>query len=291
MGPLIFVARKHQIQRKKSNLNMRLMQIQNKREQVAEQIGQAQSAKTARQNLFNSTNRLAQNSIMTMMNLMNGVNSYTAGNALNTGLFNAMSNMTQMNNAFKVKDGVSYLLCGESAGPKFAGFVDTSKPVDANLNYVNTEGMTQVGGAYYNASQLENGQPKAGETGVTIAGYQTKDAVDAASYNAHTNSLYQKQISDAYAASQAGNLAQMGTQLALNNLMNSGNLFSNMINNINDLSDNATLEELHALDSQLEQEQTTVETQIKMLEAELQAVDKQLDNEIKQAAPKFSLGG
>ena len=272
---------------------MRLMQIQNKREQVAEQIGQAQSAKTARQNLFNSTNRLAQNSIMTMMNLMNGFNSFGANQALNTGVFDAMSNMTRMNGSFNVgKDAAgnaySYLLCGSNPSAEYSPLIDRSKPVDKDGNLVTG---TNINGVYYQPSQLENNVPKPGEQGVSVAGYMTDKTMDAAAFHELTNTSYMEKIRDTYAKSQANNLAQMGTQLAMNNLMNSGNLFSNMLNNINDLSDNATLEELHALDSQLEQEQTTVETQIKMLEAELQAVDKQLDNEIKQAAPKFSLGG
>lgn len=48
---------------------------------------------------------------------------------------------------------------------------------------------------------------------------------------------------------------------------------------------------IHAEEKKLQQEKLTVENQIKMIEAELQAVEKATDKEIAQSAPKFGLRG
>ena len=110
-------------------------------------------------------------------------------------------------------------------------------------------------------------------------------------YSEAINDYYNGKMMNLMNANRNQELTQLANNIAMNGMMNSSNLFNNLINTISNLGDEAELESLNAIDSQLEQEQTTVETQIKMLEAELQSVDKQLDNEIKQSAPKFSLGG
>lgn len=48
---------------------------------------------------------------------------------------------------------------------------------------------------------------------------------------------------------------------------------------------------LHAEEKKIQQEKLQVENQIKMLETELQAVEKATDKEIAQSAPKFTLQG
>lgn len=61
-----------------------------------------------------------------------------------------------------------------------------------------------------------------------------------------------------------------------------------MQSQVNQLSNDAQLQGLNAIDQQLEQEQIALETQIKLLAAEEQNVQKQMDEEIKNSAPKFA---
>lgn len=251
MGPLIFVARKHQIQRKKSQLNMRLMQIQNQREKIAEQIGQAQQAKTARQNLFNSTSRMAQNSIMAMMNIQNMANNYSSNMGMQLGLLNA-----------------------QKQASAFSGLT--------SLSGITPEKYNELTGIGFSPEIFrENTQD--GKTTYSIA--------NAEKYNEQVQNYYNQKVQSVLAPYQANQLSSMANNIAMNGMMGASNLFNNLINTVSNLGDEAELESLNAIDSQLEQEQTTVETQLKMLEAELQSVDKQLDNEIKQSAPKFGLSG
>lgn len=180
MGPLIFMARRHQIKRKKSTLQYRLMQVNNQRQQIAEQMGQANKQKALRQSLFNITNQMAMNNQMRQM---------------------------------------------------MANLVATNGAIDA--------------------------------TSKATAG---------------TNSNLPSQI------------AQGSIYDTFYNLQNQ-NLMNNLLNGLGSAGDEAELGQLQMIDSQLEQEQTSLENQLKLLEAEEQAVEKQMDQEIKNSAPKFGLSG
>ena len=181
MGPLIFMARRHQIKRKKSTLQYRLMQVNNQRQQIAEQMGQANKQKALRQSLFNITNQMAMN------------------NATRDLMTRLMNNNVQADRARNLENGT---------------------------------------GSNYLSGAINNGG-----------------------------------IYDAYYALQ------------------NQNLMNNLLNGLGSAGDEAELGQLQMIDSQLEQEQTSLENQLKLLEAEEQAVEKQMDQEIKNSAPKFGLSG
>ena len=92
MGPLIFIARTHQIKRKKSQLNLRLMQIQSRRQDLAQQISNAQQHKTANQNMWNMMNNMQQRQMEmnSMMMLYGGQSLF--GNIQQAILSNAKQN-------------------------------------------------------------------------------------------------------------------------------------------------------------------------------------------------------
>lgn len=174
MGPLIFMARRHQIKRRKSNLQYRLMQVSNQRQQIAARMGEANQRKALNQSIYTVMNQFNQNLQRQSM----------------------FQRMQEISNAI-----------GKSKNP------DTQK----------------------RALQME---------------------MDLLRFNLFNN------IND--------------------------NAF---LNQMNDTADQAELAQLHVIDSQLEQEQVSLENQLKLLEAEEQAVEKQMDQEIKNSAPKFGLSG
>ena len=176
MGPLIFMARRHQVKRKKSNLQYRLLQVQNQRQQIAAQAGQANQNRALKHSLFNVQNGLKRNAEMSKL----------------------LSSFQQSND-------------------RFGG----------------TFGLTN--GFNYDQAQ---------------------------------NSL-----------------------LGLQNYLSTQSAIDNLISQFGNDSDQLELGQLHMIDSQLEQEQTSLENQLKLLEAEEKAVEQQMDKEIQNSAPKFGLSG
>ena len=174
MGPLIFMARRHQIKRKKSNLQYRLMQVSNQRQQIAARMGEANQRKALNQSINTAMNQFNQN-------------------LMYQTLFQKMQEHNK---------------------------------------------------------QMSNSK-------------------------------------DSGTQSRALEMDLLNFKREMNNKIFSDALTSKM----NDIGDQAELAQLHVLDSQLEQEQTSLENQLKLLEAEEQAVEKQMDQEIKNSAPKFGLSG
>lgn len=246
MGPLIFMARRHQIKRKKSTLQFHLMKVSNQRQKIAEQMGQANKAKALRQSLFTTANQQAQNQLMrnlqmaqmfqqqasnqNYMNMLMGANAFNASNFVKLGT----------GGNYFVQDG-------------------------ANLSQF---GITP-----------NNGQ-------ITQADYTNL-------VNALDKAKNQFCMDNALANMNNGGLGGFGglTMMMMQGLMGGNNIGQQIMNMAMDEQDEAELARLHVIDSQLEQEQTSLENQLKLLEIEEQAVEKQMDQEIKNSAPKFGLNG
>lgn len=248
MGPLIFMARRHQIKRKKSTYQYRLLQVNNQRQQIAEQMGQANKAKAMRQSLFTTANQQAQNQLMRNMQLaqmfqqqmsnQNYINTLTGANAFNP------RNFVRLDSAGKyfVQDGAS-LPAGLKITPSQTGEIS---PADyANL-----------------VNALDNAK----------------------------NHFF---LDNAMNNMNSGGLGGFGglTMMMMQGMMGGSNLGQQIMNMAMDEQDEAELARLHVIDSQLEQEQMSLENQLKLLDAEEKAVEKQMDEEIKNSAPKFGLNG
>ncbi|MBO5947612.1 hypothetical protein J6Q66_02110 [bacterium] len=248
MGPLIFMARRHQIKRKKSTYQYRLLQVNNQRQQIAEQMGQANKAKAMRQSLFTTANQQAQNQLMRNMQLAQMFQQQ----ASNQNYINTLMGANQFNPSNFVKlgsDGKYFLQQG------------------ANL----PAGLKITQGA--------NGE-------ITQSDYTNLvNALDKAK-----NHFF---LDNAVGNLNNGGLGGFGglTMMMMQGMMGGSNLGQQIMNMAMDEQDEAELARLHVIDSQLEQEQMSLENQLKLLEAEEQAVEKQMDEEIKKSAPKFGLNG
>lgn len=246
MGPLIFMARRHQIKRKKSTYQYRLLQVNNQRQQIAEQMGQANKAKAMRQSLFTTANQQAQNQLMRNMQLAQMFQQQMS----NQNYINTLMGANQFNPSNFVKLG---------SGGKY--FVQDG----ANLSQF---GIT-----------TNNGE-------ITQSDYANLvNALDKAK-----NHFF---LDNAVGNLNNGGLGGFGglTMMMMQGMMGGSNLGQQIMNMAMDEQDEAELARLHVIDSQLEQEQVSLENQLKLLEAEEQAVEKQMDEEIKKSAPKFGLNG
>lgn len=246
MGPLIFMARRHQIKRKKSTYQYRLLQVNNQRQQIAEQMGQANKAKAMRQSLFATANQQAQNQMLRNMQLAQMFQQQ----ASNQNYKNMLIGANEFNASNYVKLGT---------GGKY--FVQDG----ANLSQF---GIT-----------TNNGE-------ITQSDYTNLvDALDKAKNHFFLNNAINNM--------NGGGLGGFGglTMMMMQGLMGGNNIGQQIMNMAMDAQDEEELARLHVIDSQLEQEQISLENQLKLLEAEEQAVEKQMDQEIKNSAPKFGLNG
>ena len=261
MGYLVFAARLQQIKRKKSNLNMRLMHVSNQKMRIAEQIANAQKAKTARQNMFNSTVRTTQNVLQTIMGIGNATSAYV--NMQNAMTFGAATNRQWSNLIGSIRmENVPNPNDGTTMARTY--FEDASMPSE-----LKNELMTK------NIIKQDNGK------------YYVEDTNKETLNNAINNYFTQKQT-EAYNKQMAAQIAASAGQMAMQGIVQAGNYFMDIHNQINDLTDSIELEQLNNIDAQLEQEQTNLQTQLKALDAEEQSVEKALDENIKKSAPKFA---
>ena len=247
MGPLIFMARRHQIKRKKSTYQYRLLQVNNQRQQIAEQMGQANKAKALRQSLFTTANQQAQNQMMrnmqlaqmfqqqasnqNYMNMLMGANAFNASNYVKLGT----------DGKYFAQNGANLSQFGSTAGAN--GEISQSD----YTNLINSLSASKDKFFLDNAINNMNGGGLGGFGGLTM--------------------------------------------MMMQGLMGGNNIGQQIMNMAMDEQDEAELARLHVIDSQLEQEQISLENQLKLLEAEEQAVEKQMDQEIKNSAPKFGLNG
>ena len=257
MGYLVFAARLQQIKRKKSNLNMRLMHISNQKMRIAEQIANAQKAKTARQNLFNSTVRTTQNALQTIMGIGNATSAYI--NTQQAMAFGAATNQNWMN------------LVTSATHETVNGKMQISIP-ESSVNNIN--GLS----AALSGVMTPDGK----------GNYVLKEGKSQSDYNAALNNYFSQQQQAAYNQQIAAQVAASAGQMAMQGIVQAGNYFMDIHNQINDFCDSAELEQLNNIDAQLEQEQTNLQTQLKALDAEEGAVEKALDENIKKSAPKFA---
>lgn len=247
MGPLIFMARRHQIKKKKSTLQFHLMKVSNQRQKIAEQMGQANKAKALRQSLFTTANQQAQNQLMrnlqmaqmfqqqasnqNYMNMLMGANAFNASNYVKLGT----------DGKYFVQDGADLSQFKIAVGANG----EISKSDYTNL--INSLSASKDKFFLDNVINNMNGGGLGGFGGLTM--------------------------------------------MMMQGLMGGNNIGQQIMNMAMDEQDEAELARLHVIDSQLEQEQTSLENQLKLLEIEEQAVEKQMDQEIKNSAPKFGLNG
>lgn len=241
MGPLIFMARRHQIKRKKSTYQYRLLQVSNQRQQIAEQMGQANKAKALRQSLFTTANQQAQNQLMRALMLPQ----MFAQQAQNQKFIDMMSGCQAKWNKNNIMDENGKL----------------------------KQAFTINGTPYAAGTQLDSTQQSA--LGAALMQEQMSDMQKMAQNQFYNN------------GSGFGGL----TMMMMQSIAGANSMGNQIMQMAMDEHDEAELARLHVIDSQLEQEQVSLENQLKLLEAEEQAVEKQMDEEIKKSAPKFGLNG
>ena len=225
------------------------MHITAQKEKVAQQIANAQQAKLARQNLFNSTVRTTQNALQTFMGLGTATSSFLNQQQAYSQMASNRLAMANALNSISIDKG----------------------QLSINPETLKDENLKQ---ALEKDGYIKDGKFVSGTTRT-----QAESAISA---------YYTQQMSDFTNAQITNSIVASAGQMAMQGIINAGTYFQNMHNSVTDFTDSIDLEQLNNLDSQLEQEKTSIETQLAALKEEEEAVQKAQEAEIKKSAPKFS---
>ena len=250
--------------RRHAEISVLKMNNANRSLQITKQIGDAQKAKTAREQLFNSTVRQSANALQTMQNMQMQERSY-------------MQNMEMSANQRKITETqqkIYSIFASDIDGKKIKNFAELPAEVMAAFG-VKKEGDGSL--ICMDGCMLEkNGND-----------WQIKSGADEQKLRSYVHAFLQGQM-DAQSKDMMKNyIDNQNSYYAMQQTTNTQNYFTNMFNLQSEFIDSAELESLNAIETQLRAEKDQLDTEDTMVVAEIQALEKVQEESAKKDAPKY----